>query len=179
MKTGTAKPVAAVIAPVISLASNLPSLLTSAIWNNISGVKPLCSICFRNWSRTKLCATSVASSPLSDVGNLELILYFPASIFSCNFSRPCSLSSSARSIALSLPDLIIREAPTAPAPAATPSAPILRPVLANSELCSASIFCCLEPLSMPYVLAIIDNSFSSKSCKVLPPLISEITLVII
>ena len=124
MKAGTAKPVAKVIVLAISFASSRPSLFTSAICNSTSGVNPLCSICTFSWSKTMLLATSVAYSPLSVVGNLELILYLPASMFSCSFSRPCSFSSSARCIAFSLPDLMIRDAPTAPAPAPTPKAPI-------------------------------------------------------
>ncbi len=141
MKAGTLSPVAAVNAPAISSASNLPSLFMSPSISIFSGVKFLDSICFFNWSRMILPATSVACSPDSFVGRFVFTAYLPASIFSRSFSLPCSLSSSARSIALSLLDLMMCAVPIAPAPPATPRAPNLRAFFAMLELCSASIFC--------------------------------------
>ena len=141
MNAGTLNPVAAVNAPAISLESNLPSLFMSPSMSIFSGVKFLDSICFFNWSRIMLPATSVACSPDSVVGKFVLTAYLPASIFSRIFSRPCSRSSSARSTALALLDLIMCAVPIAPAPPATPRAPSLRAFFAIFELCNASIFC--------------------------------------
>ena len=46
-------------------------------------------------------------------------------------------------------DLMIWAVPIVPAPPATPRAPNFNADLASDELCRASIFCSLEPLSTP------------------------------